>query len=81
MTALIGRMGPAMRLRGGVRGQSEWNRRAFAWWQRTIGEKCARCGYTRGNVRHEIEPETAPEGPDYYRRNVPDRHIFEPIAS
>lgn len=73
-TIIFGRMGPAMRLSG--RGKSHWNRRAFTWWERMNSAKCAQCGYARLNVRHEIDPDTAPEGPDYYRLYVQDRHPF-----
>lgn len=43
--------------------------------------KCARCGYARINVRHERDPENAPEGAAYYADMLAELHDFEPVAA
>lgn len=54
---------------------AKWKSRRDSAYSR---EKCSVCGYLSVNVRHEGDPENAPEGPDYYRENVPNRHPFVP---
>jgi hypothetical protein len=41
-------------------------------------EKCRSCGYLRINVRHEPDPETAPEGKAYYQAMADLLHEFVP---
>lgn len=41
-------------------------------------EKCRQCGFLRINVRHEPDPENAPEGPDYYTAMGDVLHEFVP---
>jgi hypothetical protein len=41
-------------------------------------ELCADCGLLRINVRHEPDPENAPEGMDYYRAMRDKMHAFVP---
>jgi hypothetical protein len=43
------------------------------------GEPCARCGYLDINVRHEQDPEHAPEGFDYFRPFLKELHEFVPL--
>ena len=40
-------------------------------------ELCVKCGYRRINVRHEPDPDNAPEGGDYYAALRPQMHPFE----
>lgn len=40
--------------------------------------RCCKCGYARINVRHETDPETAPEGPAYYADMLAELHEFVP---
>ena len=46
-----------------------------AFWKQW-SERCARCDQVRGNVIHEQDPDTAPEGPEYYAGW--EQHVFEP---
>lgn len=41
-------------------------------------EKCRVCGYLRVNVRHESDPDNAPEGRDYYDAMRSELHEFVP---
>lgn len=49
-------------------------------WHLQLSERCGHCGQTRGNVVHEMDPATAPEGPDYYASFATELHEFEAVA-
>lgn len=42
------------------------------------GPDCAVCGYKANNVRHEADPEHAPEGIEYFRSFLDELHEFVP---
>jgi len=41
-------------------------------------EKCRVCGYLPQNVRHELDPDNAPEGKAYYDAMRDELHEFVP---
>ncbi len=41
-------------------------------------EKCRACGYLRVNVRHEPDPDNAPEGKAYFDAMRDELHAFVP---
>lgn len=41
------------------------------------GPDCEICGYKANNVRHERDPEHAPEGLDYFRPMLHELHDFQ----
>jgi hypothetical protein len=44
------------------------------------GPDCAICGYKAVNVRHEQDPNNAPEGIEYYRPFLNELHEFVPVG-
>ena len=54
------------------------NRAAKEDWLRLLSARCVRCGQTNGYVVHEMDPATAPEGPEYYASFADQLHEFEP---
>ena len=48
-----------------------------AAWTRWVSARCRKCGYVRVNVIHELDPATAPEGPEYFADFLDQLHPFQ----